>query len=420
MSTDPATVSDVMDGEVGGVSPTCGTSLDVEALRAETPGCTERIHLNNAGAALPTRRTLDAVIDHLELEARIGGYEAAEARSGELLAVRGSAARLLGVRPDEVAVTTSDTVAWTKALWGFGLGGGFTQRRRIVADRVVYNSHWFGILQAAEHFGLHVDVVPPGDDGTIDADEVAERLGPDVAFVTATHVPTHSGLVNPVAAIGAAARGAGVPYFVDACQSVGQLPVDMGHLGCDVLTATGRKWLRGPRGTGLLAVREDFAARLVPPGIDASSAEWNADGSYSLATGAGRFEEFETPVAAQLGLGAAIDQLLGLGIDAVTVRIAALADSLRSGLASVDGVQVTDGTGSTSGIVTFSVTGCDPADLAADAATSGINVSVSRASHARLDLDARGLTAVVRAAPHVYNTLAEIEVLVDVVGRVRR
>ena len=182
------------------------------------------MHLNHAGAALPTQRTLDTVIAHLELEAAIGGYEAAAARADGLAAVRASAARLLGATPDEIAVTTSDTTAWTKALWGFGLGGGFTERRRVVVDRVVYNSHWFGILQAAGQFDLCVEVVDSTPDGTVDLDALERLLADDVAMVTATHVPTHTGSVNPVAQIGALARSVGAPYFLDACQSVGQLP----------------------------------------------------------------------------------------------------------------------------------------------------------------------------------------------------
>ena len=207
----------------------------------------------------------------------------------------------------------------------------------------------------------------------------------------------------------------GAAYFLDACQSVGQLPVDVREIGCDVLTATGRKWLRGPRGTGLLYVAADIVDRFDPPGIDASSAEWLAGGGYELAPGARRFEEFETPVAAQLGLGAAIDQLLELGVDAVAERIDLLASALRTRLGQVPGVHLTDGEGPRSGIVTFTVRDC-PVDRVAEAtAAAGINVSIGRATHARLDLDARGLDAVVRASPHVVNTLDELDRAVEVV-----
>ncbi len=390
--------------------------LDVAELRNRTPGCAERIHLNNAGAALPTMATLDTVVDHLRLEARIGGYEAAADRAALLVECRDAAARVLGAAADEVAFTTSDTTAWTKAFWGFVLAGGLESRRRVVVDRAVYNSHHLAILQAVRHLGAQVDVVGPGPDGPVDLTALADLLGRSVAMVTVTHVPTHSGSVAPVHEVGELARRCGVPFFLDACQSVGQLPVDVREIGCDVATVTGRKWLRGPRGTGLVYVREDFSERIDPPGIDATSAEWSQHGDdYALVSGARRFEEFETSVAAQLGLGNALGELLDLGIDRVHERITALASHLRGLIAEAPGLRCTDEGRVLSGIVTFMVAGRDADLVAADAAAAGINVSVSRAANSRLEFDARGLDTVVRTSPHIYNTVDELEQLVQVV-----
>jgi cysteine desulfurase/selenocysteine lyase len=392
------------------------TDAQVAALRDETPGCAQRVHLNNAGAALPTRRTLDTVISHLTAEATIGGYEAAAAAAEARQAVHSSAARLLGAAPEEIALTTSDTTAWTKAFWGFALAGGLEPSLRIVVDQVVYSSHYLALLQASTLFGAEIVVIGAGADGTVALDLLHEALERPTALVTVTHVPTSSGLVNPVAAVGEIARAAGVPFFLDACQSVGQLPVDVEAFGCDVLTATGRKWLRGPRGTGLLYLRRDFAPRIEPLGIDMTSADWIDHDTYQVAAGAQRAEEFEGPVAAQLGLGAAIDQLLDLGVDAVSERIALLATHLRDALDRLDGVEALDGTGPRSGIVTFVVDGRPAQDVATRATAAGINVSVSRAEDARLDLDGRGLAAVVRASPHAYNTTDELDLLVEVVA----
>lgn len=391
------------------------SGVDVAELRAETPGCAQRVHLNNAGAALPTRRTLATVVEHLQREAEIGGYEAAAERAEDLVSVRSSLARLLGAQPDEVALTTSDSSAWTKAFWGFVLADGLEPSRRILVDHAVYNSHHFAVLQAVRHLGAQVEVVPCGPDGTLDTTRLAAALETPAALVSLTHVPTSSGLVNPAAQVGAIARSAGVPFFLDACQSVGQLPVDVRVIGCDVATGTGRKWLRGPRGTGLLFVAAGFADRLDPPGIDASAATWTEPFGYSLGPAARRADEFEGPIAAQLGLGAAVDQLLDLGIDAVAGRIAELAEHLRSGLDQVPGVRTTDGDGPRSGIVTFTIEGRFAAEVQAAAAAAGINVSVSRSEDAQLDLGARGLTAVVRASPHAYNTVDELERLVELV-----
>jgi cysteine desulfurase / selenocysteine lyase len=390
--------------------------IDVDAERAATPGCTLVDHLNNAGAALPTAATLEAVVGHLRLEAERGGYEAERQVADRIAALRASVARLLGADEDEVLVTGSDTQSWTKALWGFALGGGFVAGARILVDRLSYNSHYLGLLQVRELTGAAIEVVPSTTDGTLDLDALETALGAGgVALVAATHVGTHRGLVNPVAEVGAACGRSDVPFFLDACQSVGQLPVDVGSLGCAVLTATGRKWLRGPRGTGLLYVERSFAERLRPPGISETSAAWEDVDRYSLRPGVVRFAEFEVPVAAHLGLGVAIDHALDLGLESIAARVGALGKRLRAALAATDGVEVHDGGERRGGIVTFTVAEVAPQEVADAAARAGVNISVSSSPWALLDLRAPRPEAVVRASPHYYNTDAELDRLVEVV-----
>ena len=392
--------------------------LDVDALRAATPGSTRVAHLNNAGAGLMSRTTLDAVTDHLRLEAAMGGYEAADVRAEAIAATRANAAALLGAEPGEMAVTSSDTASFAKAFWGFvfgdGLAGPGEGAGRILVDRLAYSSHYFAIVQAAARRDVTIEVIPSRADGGLDVAALRSLLDERVRLVSATHVATHRGLVNPVAAVGAACREAGVPYFLDACQSVGQLPVDVGAIGCDVLTATGRKWLRGPRGTGLLWVRRGLLERFDPPGIDGFAAAWTP-GGYELNADASRFEEFERPIAGEIGLGVAIGETLALGIDAIAERIDALAESLRARLADVPGVRVHDGGERRSGIVTFAHARVPAARIREAAGAAGINVSVAAATSARLDMDDRGIEAVVRASPHVYNTEDEFDRLLGVV-----
>jgi len=393
-------------------------AIDVEAERAATPGASGVAHLNNAGASLPTSATLDAVIAHLRLESERGGYEAAALVSDRIDAVRASAARLLGSGPDEVVVTGSDTQAWTKALWGFALGGGVSGGDRILADRIAYDSHYLALLQVCALTGATIEVVPSRDDGTIDLDALGEALGSGpVALASVTHVGTHRGLVNPVEDAGALCRRAGVPLFLDACQSLGQMPVDVGAIGCDVATSTGRKWLRGPRGTGLLYVHPGFADRLSPPGIGGGSAVWTDAGHYRLLPGAQRCGEFEVSVATHLGLGVAIDHVLELGPDAIAGRVGELAEHLRRLLSDLDGVEVHDGGSRRSGIVTFTLEWATPAEVVAAAHAAGINVTASGSASARLD--EANPDAVVRASPHYYNTTDELEALVEVVSALR-
>jgi len=391
--------------------------IDVAAERAATPGCATVAHLNNAGAALPTAATLDTVIDHLRLEADIGGYEAEAAVSDRVTAVRASAAQLLGASVGEVAITGSDTEGFTKALWGLLLAGGLARGRRILVDRIAYDSHYMGLLQVSDLAGTVIEAVPSTPDGTLDLDALGAALAAgDVALANLTHVGTHRGLVNPVAEAARLCRDAGAVTFVDACQSVGQLPVDVGTIGCDVLTGTGRKWLRGPRGTGFVYVRQGFTPALVPVGIDGRSATWDGDHHYRLEDGVQRFIPFETPVAVRLGLGTAIDHLLDLGIEAVAERVGAVAEELRDLLGDIDGVVVHDGGLRRCGIVTFTVEGHDPGEVAARARTAGVNVSVTDRPAARLDLGGDRPSGVVRASPHYYSTSDELVRLAEVVA----
>ncbi len=403
-------------------------SIDVDAERAATPGCAHVTHLNNAGAGLASRATLEAMIEYLRFEADRGGYEAAVAVTPRREAVRASAATLLHCATDEVVVTGSDTQAWTKAIWGLLVGGGVRRGQRILVDRMAYDSHYLGLLQIAGLAGAAIEVVPSLGDGSLDLGALAGLLGDrpagaaaeQVALVAVTHVGTHRGLVNPVAEAGAVCRRAGVPYFLDACQSVGQLPVDVAAIGCDVATATGRKWLRGPRGTGLLFVRSDFAERLAPPGIGWSAAPWEDADHYRLRPGAERFVEFEVPVAAHLALGVAIDHTLALGVDIIAERVGILAEQLRADLVAIPGVAVHDGGTRRAGIVTFTVDGQGPAEVATRATEAGINLSVSDAPWARLDMVAPHPTTTVRASPHYYNTGEELARLVELVDGMAR
>jgi len=408
-----------VDGPRHGTTSVRGVSspIDVAAERAATPGCATVAHLNNAGAALPTSATLDTVIAHLRLEAEMGGYEAEAAVRDRMAAVRASAAALLGCDAAEVAVTGSDTEGWTKALWGLLLGGGLPAGRRILVDRIAYDSHYLGLVQASGVAGTTIEAVPSTADGTVDLDALGDALaGGGVALASLTHVGTHRGLVNPVAEATRLCRDAGAVTFVDACQSVGQLPVDVGVIGCDVLTATGRKWLRGPRGTGLVYVRSGFADRLRPIGIDGRSATWDGDDHYELEDGAQRFVVFETPVAVRLGLGTAIDHALDLGMDTVSERVGGLAEGLRGSLSALDGVEVHDGGKVRCGIVTFTVAGRATTEVAAAARAVGVNVSVTERPAARLDLGGSRPDSVVRASPHYYNTVDELDRLVEVVA----
>jgi cysteine desulfurase/selenocysteine lyase len=390
-------------------------SLDVARLRADTPGCARVLHLNNAGAALPPAPVLDAVIGHLRREAEIGGYEAAdEAEPGLKMGYR-AIARLIGAAPDEIALVESATQAWTLGFHAFELGEG----DRILTARAEYASNVISFLHLARARGVVVEVVPSDGDGVLDVEALRRMIDARTKLIAVTHVPTNGGLVNPAAAIGAVARAHGIPFLLDACQSVGQLPIDVDAIGCDMLSATGRKFLRGPRGTGFLYVRRTILDRLRPPFLDLHSARWTGARDYAVEPGAARFEMWESSIACRLGLGAAVAYALAVGIEAIATRIGTLAEILRERLAALPGVVVHDLGRKRCGIVTFTLEGVTARDTSARLRAQGINTSVSTAPFARWDMEPRGLSELVRASPHAYNTEDELDRFVSAVAALR-
>ena len=391
--------------------------LDVDALRRDTPSLLERVHLNHAGASPSPGSVVERVVEHLRLEAEIGGYEAAATVADELDGVHASVARLLGASAGEVALCDSASSAWLRAFLALPLRAGDV----VLTCRSEYVTNALALLRAERTLGITVEVLPDDEHGQVDVDALARRLdvGP-VALVSLVHVPTQGGLVNPAERAGAACRAAGVPLLLDACQSVGQLPTRVDELGCDILTATGRKFLRGPRGTGFLWVRSDLLDRLDPVLLDSQGAVWTGDRSYELAPGSQRFESFERNLAGLLGLGRAVEYALDLGIDAIAERIVALGTTLRDALGSLDGVEVHDRGERRCGIVTFTVEGRTPEEVQRLLAERRVQVWTANVAYARIDLGARGLESMVRASVHVTTTSDEIDRTVGLVEAISR
>jgi cysteine desulfurase / selenocysteine lyase len=384
-------------------------SLDVARARAETPGVEHVAHLNNAGAALAPAPVLDAVIGHLRREAEIGGYEAAAERREQIEHTYDVIARLIGARRDEVAIVENATRAWDMAFYSLA----FRPGDRILTTRAEYASNYIALRQVADRSGAAVVVVPDDEHGQVDVAALASMLDERVKLVSLVHVPTQGGLVNPAAAVGAVCRAAGVPLLLDACQSVGQMPIDVGEIGCDMLSATGRKFLRGPRGTGFLYVRRDLIEALEPPLLDLHAAEWQPDGSYRIRPDARRFENWETNYATKIGLGVAVDYALEWGLEPIRTRVTALAADLRAQLEDTPGVQTHDLGEERCAIVTFSVAGRPAAEVVEELVAEGINVSLSPGTYSRLDFGHRGIESLVRASVHYYNEPAELDRLVE-------
>jgi len=392
--------------------------VDVERLRSETPGCRERVHLNNAGAALMPQPVLHAIQEHITLESMIGGYEAADARREAQEGAYESVARLLGTRPQNVAFTESATTSFAQAMSSIP----FQRDDVILTTRNDYVSNQIQFLSLQERFGVRVLRAPDRSEGGVEVDALADlvrRHRP--RFVCVTHVPTNSGLVQDVRAVGSVCQEAGVLYLVDACQSVGQMPVDVHDLRCDFLSATARKFLRGPRGAGFLYVSDRVLEQgLAPLFVDMKGAEWIAEDRYRVAPDALRFETWERALALVLATGEAARYATSVGLEAIRDRVRALAGRLREALGAIEKVRVLDRGRELCGIVSVWIDGRDPRDILMALRARRINVSAQIRAYAVIDYDNKGVAASLRLSPHYYNTEEELDRAVSAIRELVR
>jgi len=386
------------------------TASTIEALRAQTPGTQTTVHFNHAGASLPSAATLQAIQAHLQREATQGPMEAGVASRELTENARALAARLLNADPAEVALTGGNSPGWGAAFAAL--------EPWLPGDRILVGRHeWGGNLAVmrlkAQRAGATLETIPSDDSGCVDAQALEAMLDERVRLIALTWLPANGGLINPAAAVGSVARRHGIPYFVDAAQAVGQLPVDVAQIGCDVLSGAGRKALRGPRGTGLLYVRRGFLDRLTPAFVDTHSAPLGADGEPVLRPDAARLESAEASLALRCGLANALQEALDIGLPAIRARIDATAESLRTELAAIPGITVLDQGRERSGLVSFNVAGQDAVSVQRAMAAQGITIGSNGVPYTPLDMQARGLTQIARASVSYLTNDAEIDRLLQ-------
>jgi selenocysteine lyase/cysteine desulfurase len=387
-------------------------SLDLDRIRVDTPGVMGTLFFDSAGSSLPPLPVLDTVISHLRLEAQVGGYRAAEMAGDRLTGVKQSIAGLIGCAPDDIALLDSAGRAWNE----FFSAVPFQPGDRILTCRADYPSNAVNALKARNMFGVSVEVIPSDEFGRVDLGALAAMLDDRVRLVSLVEVPTNSGLINPVREVVELAHQHGALVVHDACQSTGQLPVNVAESGVDALSSTGRKWLRGPRGTGFLYVNPKTTAGLEPRVLGTSTTAWTSAEGYEVANDASRFEQWEGNIAGFLGLGAAVDYLLRIGVDEASAALRANARRLRTGLAGIPGAQVWDLGDQLSGIVTFTLAGKDVDSVVAELAGHSVSCHFSRRTSAQYDMAAKGLSAVVRLSPHYFNTDSEIDHVLELVS----
>ncbi|HTE43842.1 MAG TPA: aminotransferase class V-fold PLP-dependent enzyme [Gemmatimonadaceae bacterium] len=393
------------------------TNEQLDRWRNDTPGTAHRNHMNNAGAALMPSPVISAITQHIELEANIGGYEAADAAAAEIDRGYDDLASLVGAKARNIAVVANATAGFIQAVSSFDFSPGDV----IVTSRCDYTSNQIQYL--ALHNRLGVEIVHADDlpEGGVDPDAVRraiERAGRDrCKLVAVSWIPTNSGLVQDVAGVGAVCEALGVPYLVDACQAVGQIPIDVAGLRCDYLSATGRKFLRGPRGIGFMFASDRALARGdYPLFVDMRGARWSAPDQYELEPTARRYEDWEFPYALVLGQAAAARYALDVGIDVAQRRAWDLATRLRTGLEQIPRVHVLDRGATRCAIVTASADGVDARDLSQDLAAQNINSVATLREFGQFDFVAKGVESAIRLSPHYYNSEAEVDAAVRAVS----
>jgi cysteine desulfurase/selenocysteine lyase len=385
--------------------------LNIEQLRADTPAVAQLIHFNNAGAALMPAPVIETMTRHIQLEASLGGYEAAGQQSAEVEHVYAAIGRLLNARPDEIAIIENATRAWDMAFYSLPLQPGDV----LLTSTTEYAGNYIPYLQMKQRRGIEIRVIPNDEHGQVSLPALKDMLDDDrVALISLPMIATNGGPVQPVEQIGALARSAGVLFLLDACQGVGQMPIDVQKIGCHMLAATSRKYLRGPRGMGFLYVERSLCQNLEPAFLDLHAAALQSADTFTIRADARRFENWECNVAAKLGLGAAVEYALAQGIEPMWLRIQQLADYLRRQLTDIPGITPRDLGVQKSGIVTFTHRDSSAAHVQQRLAgqEKRINVSTSTFRSTLLDMQHRDLLEVSRASLHAYNTEAEIDTMV--------
>lgn len=385
--------------------------FDLESARADTPGCRSVVHLNSAGAGLTCESVVEAMIGHLRAEAMLGAYEAALAATDQLALVHDAAATLLGCSASEIAVIDNASRAWSLAVQSIPLRRG----DRVLVSDSEYMSNCVVLEAVCRRAGAELQLLPTDAHGRVCVDRLGEIVDARVRLIAVPHIPICGGHVNSVAEIGQIAQQVGSLYVVDACQSLGHVPVDVDAIGCDFLTAAGRKYLRGPRGTALLYARAQSMPKLSRHALaaDVYGTRWLPDGSWETRDDARRFESWETNCAAQIGLGLAVEYANRRGVQSTWPRVRSLGEHLRSALAELAQVELYDAADDGCGIVSFAVGSRRPDAIRNSLSALGINVSVAEPALTPWHPSARRFGIVLRASVHYYNTVSEIDTFVE-------
>jgi cysteine desulfurase/selenocysteine lyase len=388
--------------------------MDIHSIRKDTKGLSDKIFLNSAGSSLMPEVVLKTMIDYLQQEEMNGGYETANRNAELITGFYEETAKLINAKASNMAFTSSATDAYIKALSSIS----FTEGDCIITTNDDYVSNQIAFISLQKKYNIEIIRLKNLPDHELDLEDlenIIQKRNPKLVAVT--HIPTNSGLIQNVEGVGKICRKYNVLYLVDACQSVGQRVVDVEKIGCDFLTATGRKFLRGPRGTGFLYVSDRaIAQNLAPIFLDMSGAVWTGFNEYELIKTAKRFELWENSYAALLGFTEAVKYANNIGLSAIEDYNQKLSRKLRNALQN-KGFRVLDEGNNLSSIITFCAQDGSIESIQKILKEHNVYFSVSPKNGALIDFTHKKVDGVIRFSPHYFNTSDEIEAVLEILSK---
>lgn len=399
------------------MTPTLKTlsNAQLARIRRDTPGLKGRLNLDNAGSSFMATPVIERMKAALEQDVLLGGYVAQEQQQNELDDIYPTLAALFGGLATDYAVVGSAVDGWTKAFYSLPLELG----DNIVTAYTEYCANYVAYLQLKEKRGVEIRVARMAAEGGVDLEHLESLVDANTKLISITHMPSSSGEIVDVAAVGRIARKHDILFQLDACQSAGHIPLNVNDLGCDIMTGTARKFLRGPRGIGFLYVNERARQKMEPIVLTNQSAAWVQSDKYDLRSDTRVFEAWERSVVNQLGFKAALDYYQNIGVKEAGHTLLNVADYLRSGLAVKSNVSMTCPHSARSAIITFNLTGLSPEDVKMRMEGHGISTQIASVNHTRLDLEARQIDKAVRVSPHYYTTSEDVDRFLDVLDQIQ-
>jgi len=384
----------------------------IESIRADIPHYGDKLFLNSAGSSLMPKSVREVINQYLIDEEMYGGYKLADIRSDELEQFYHQAAQLLNCKSQNIAFAHDATDAYIKALSSID----FKEGDIIITSQDDYSSNQIQFISLQQRLGIQIKRIRTLENGDIDLNHFSDLIKEQKPkLVAITHIPTNSGKIQDVQSIGQLCSQEDIIYLVDACQSVGQIPVDVQDINCDFLSATGRKFLRGPRGTGLLYVSDKILnQQFYPLFIDGFGAKWTGSEHFEIKQSAKRFQTWEAPFAMVLGLAEALRYANDIGMDHIHARNQQLMQHFRGKLNTISGLQVFDTGSQLSNITTIKKNGKSLEETENFLTLHQVFYSVSTLEWGLLDFTDKGVDWVIRLSPHYFNTIEELDCVCEI------